>query len=87
MSIAAISEADILTRTIDLGRPDLSVEAALSLCWIDFAPEDHDRMRHRNCHSVMAVSHTLRQQIIQRAGDRFEWCQMPRELDVADSAA
>jgi len=45
MSIAAISEADILTRAIDPTKPDLSVEAALSLCRIDFAPEDHDRMR------------------------------------------
>ena len=45
MSIATISEADILARAIDPAKPDLSVDAALSLCRIDFAPEDHERMR------------------------------------------
>ncbi len=45
MSIATISEADILTRAINPARTDLSVDAALSLCKIDFAPEDHERMR------------------------------------------
>ena len=45
MSIATISEAGILSRAIDPAKPDLSVEAALSLCRIDFAPEDHENMR------------------------------------------
>ena len=45
MPIVENSEADILTRAIDPTKPDLSIEAAESISAIDFAPEDHARMR------------------------------------------
>ena len=39
------SEGDILARAIDPARPDFSVEAARSISKIDFAPDDHAKMR------------------------------------------